>query len=92
MPLLNKPAAVKEYRSRAIQFLGGLRFPATRAEMLAYLTRLNTPMELLEETLALPEQAFATVEEAADAILAMHQGRPPHKWTSREVHDKLSGE
>ena len=92
MPLINRPAAVTEYRSRAIQYLDRLRFPATTADILAHFTRRNTPMELMEEAMALPARSFATAEEAGDALLAIHQERAPHTWTSREVRDKLSGD
>lgn len=92
MPLIDRPAGVTEYRSRALQFLDRLRFPATAADLLAHLTRRNTPMELLEEAMALPARSFATAEDAADALLALHQGRAPHTWTSREIRDKLSGD
>ena len=78
------PARAKEYRARAIQFLTGLRFPATTAQVLAHFTRKNTPMELLEDTMALPERPFTSAVEFADAVLAVHQQRRPHTWTSRE--------
>lgn len=81
------PARDTEYRSRAIQFMAGLRFPATTAQALAHLTRKNTPMELLEETLALPEDTFASAEDYAVAVASLHQQRPPHTWTSREMRD-----
>ncbi len=78
------PAQAREYRSRAVQFLTGLRFPATRAQVLAHFTRKNTPMELMEDTMALPQGSFASAAEFADAVLAVHQRRRPHTWTSRE--------
>jgi hypothetical protein len=43
----------REYRSRALQFLSGLAFPATKEQILAFYTRKNTPMELIEDTMAL---------------------------------------
>lgn len=81
------PARATEYRSRALQFTAGLRFPATTAQVLAHLARKNTPMELLEDTMALPERQFAAADEYADAATARHLQRPPHTWTSREIRD-----
>ena len=73
------------YRARAIQFLAWLPFPATTAQVLAHYQRKNTPMELIEDTLAMPERTFTSAEEFADAVLAVHRQRPPHAWTSREM-------
>ena len=87
--VIDRPTAARakttEYRARAIQFLAGLPFPATTAQVLAHLTRKNTPMELLEETMALPERSFASAAEFADAVTTLHGQRPPHRWTSREM-------
>ena len=77
----------KEYRARAIQFLSGLKFPATKDQIMAHYVRRNTPMELVEDTLALPAGTFATPAEFADAVSAIHVTRPPHTWTSREIVD-----
>ena len=85
--MLRRPTAVKEYRARAIQFLTGLRFPATTAQVLAHYTAKNIPMELLEETMALPERTFGSPEEFADVVVAAHLERPPHTWVSREIID-----
>lgn len=87
MPLISHPVGVQEYRARAIQFLDRLPFPATTAQVLAHLTRRNTPMELLEDAMALPNRSFASVREAAEALLTIHQERAPHRWTSREMRD-----
>lgn len=81
------PQKAREYRSRVLQFLNGLRFPATRDQVLAHYTRKNTPMELMEETMALPASSFATAAEFADALVASHATRPPHTWTSIELRD-----
>lgn len=81
------PVKQHEYRSRAIQFLTGLRFPATKEAILAHYTRKNTPMELMEETIALPSRTFASAAEFADAVTASHIQRPPHTWVSREMRD-----
>jgi hypothetical protein len=86
MPALS-PIQAKEFRSRALQFLNGLRFPAARAQVLAHYTRKNTPMELIENTLALPERTFDTAAEFAEALTAVQSQRPPHTWTSRELKD-----
>lgn len=77
----------KEYRARAVQFLAGLKFPATKDQIMAHYTRRNTPMELVEDTLALPAGTFASASEFADAVTAIHVTRPPHTWTSREIVD-----
>lgn len=81
-------AKAKEYRARAVQFLAGLAFPATRAQILAHYTRKNISMELLEETMALPERTFASPAEFANTVTMAHAGRPPHTWTSRELTDQ----
>ncbi len=77
----------KEYRARASQFLAGLKFPATKDQIVAHYTRRNTPMELVEDTLALPPGTFASAAAFADAVTAIHTRRPPHTWTSREMRD-----
>jgi hypothetical protein len=81
------PIQWHEYRSRALQFLNGLKFPATKEAILAHYTRKNTPMELLEETMALQPGTFASAAEFADVITASHASRPPHTWVSREIRD-----
>lgn len=81
------PIKQQEYRSRALQFLNGLKFPATREAILAHFTRKNTPMELLEETMALPSRSFASAAEFANTVTTSHAQRPPHTWTSREMRD-----
>jgi hypothetical protein len=86
MPAMT-PIQTKEFRSRALQFLDGLRFPAARAQVLAHYTRKNTPMELIENTLTLPERTFDTAGEFAEALTAVQAQRPPHTWTSRELKD-----
>lgn len=77
----------KEYRARALQFLAGVPFPATKEQIIAHYTRRNTPMELVEDTLALPAGTFPTPAAFADAVAARHAQRPPHTWTSREIRD-----
>lgn len=77
----------REYRSRAIQFLSGLAFPATKDQILAFYARKNTPMELLEDTMTLDAGSFATATEFAGALTVIHASRAPHRWTSREIQD-----
>ena len=77
----------REYRSRAIQFLSGLAFPATKDQILAFYARKNTPMELMEDTMALDGGTFATAAEFAGALAVVHGSRAPHRWTSREIQD-----
>ncbi len=77
----------REYRSRTLQFLSGLAFPATKEQILAFYMRKNTPMELMEDTMALEVRSFATPAEFATAITAIHATRLPHSWTSREIRD-----
>lgn len=77
----------REYRSRALQFLSGLAFPATKEQILAFYTRKNTSMELIEDTMALEPGSFASPADFAAAITAIHAGREPHNWTSREIRD-----
>jgi hypothetical protein len=75
----------KEYRARVSQFLAGLKFPATKDQIIAHYTRRNTPMELIEDTLTLTPGTFDTPATFADAIVATHLKRQPHTWTSREM-------
>ena len=75
----------KEYRARAPQFLSGLTFPATKAQIIAHYARKNTPMELVEDTLALPNGSFDTAAAFTDAVTTLHTKRQPHTWTSREM-------
>lgn len=76
------------YHARALQFLTWLPFPATTSQVLAHYTTRNTPMELLEDTMALPERTFAAPDEFASALVAVHRQRPPHTWVSREMVDQ----
>ena len=77
----------REYRSRTLQFLSGIAFPATKEQILAFYMRKNTPMELMEDTMALEAVTFVTPAEFATAITAIHAVRAPHNWTSREIRD-----
>ncbi len=77
----------REYRSRTLQFLSGLAFPATKEQILAFYMRKNTPMELMEDTMAIEARSFTSPAEFAAAITAIHAARAPHIWTSREVRD-----
>jgi hypothetical protein len=77
----------KEYRARAIQFLAGLKFPATKDQIMAHYARRNTPMEIVEDTLTLPAGSFDSAPAFADALVAVHLKRKPHTWTSREMRD-----
>jgi hypothetical protein len=77
----------REYRSRTLQFLSGLAFPATKEQILAFYMRKNTPMELMEDTMAIEARSFTSAAEFATAITAIHAARSPHIWTSREIHD-----
>lgn len=79
------PIRQREYRARATQFLAGLAFPATKEQILACYTRKNTPMELIEDTLALAPGSFASPAAVAEALEAVHSQRTPHRWTSREI-------
>ena len=83
----NPQIGEQAYRARALQYLAWLDFPATRQQILAHFARKNTPMELYEDTLALPERTFASASEFADAVLEVHRQRPPHAWTSKEIRD-----
>ncbi|HEX5504203.1 MAG TPA: DUF2795 domain-containing protein [Thermomicrobiales bacterium] len=85
MTAAHRDQAELVYRSRALQYLTWLAFPATKAQVLAHFARKNTPMELLEDTLALPDQTFATPAEFAAAVAAVQHARPPHTWTSMEL-------
>ncbi len=87
MAARNPQIGEQAYRSRALQYLAWLDFPATRQQILAHFARKNTPMELYEDTLALPERTFASASEFADAVLEHHRQRPPHTWTSKEIRD-----
>lgn len=78
----------KEYRARAIQFLSGLKFPASKEQIVAHYMRRNTPMELVEDSLALQGGTFASAAAFADAVTGVHTMRPPHTWTSREIRDE----
>ncbi len=77
----------REYRSRTLQFLAGLAFPATKEQILAFYMRKNTPMELMEDTMAIEARSFTSPAEFATAITAIHAARAPHIWTSREIRD-----
>lgn len=85
--MMTQPAHLTEqaYRARVLQFLAWLTFPATTRQVLDQLQQRNTPMELLEDTLVLPDQSFASAEAVADAVVAVHRRRLPHTWTSRVI-------
>lgn len=85
MPTSPAQLTAQAYRARALQFLSWLTFPASTRQVLAHLEQQNTPMELLEDTLALPDTTFASAGEVAEALVTVHRRRPPHTWTSRVI-------
>lgn len=83
MPAFATPIEQLAYAARAQQFLDRCRFPAAKEDILAWFQRRNTPMELVEDALRLPEREYTSAQDVAAEIVAIRQGCEPHTWTSR---------
>jgi hypothetical protein len=59
------------YLTRVRDFVGGAPFPATRAQVLAYAQRKNTPSDIVEDLNRLPVDRFDRLQDVVDAIDAL---------------------
>jgi hypothetical protein len=64
------------YLTRVRDFVGGLTFPATRAQVIAYAHRKNTPSDIMADLDGLRVDRFASLDEVVAAIDARRFGVP----------------
>ncbi len=62
------------YLTRVRDFVGGAPFPATRANVLAYAERKNTPSDIVGDLNRLTIDRFDSLQSVVDAIDAQRFG------------------
>jgi hypothetical protein len=62
------------YLTRVRDFVGGAPFPATRASVLAYAERKNTPSDIVGDLNRLTVDRFDSLQSVVDAIDALRFG------------------
>jgi hypothetical protein len=62
------------YLARVRDFVEGTKFPATRAEVLAYAHRKNTPSDIIGDLTHLKVDRFASLADVVAAIDALRFG------------------
>jgi hypothetical protein len=62
------------YLTRIRDFVGGAPFPSTRAQVLAYAQRKNTPSDIITDLNRLTVDRFESLQAVVDAIDAQHFG------------------
>ena len=75
MTVMN-PAARRVYLTRVRDFVEGVAFSATPAELIAYAERKNTPSEIVSDLLRLPANRYGSLPEVVAAIDALRFGAP----------------
>lgn len=60
------------YLARVRDFVGGVAFPATRAEILAYARNRNTPSEIFNDLTRVKPEQFSSLDEVVAAVDALH--------------------
>jgi hypothetical protein len=64
------------YLARVRDFVEGVRFPATRREVLAHAQRKNTPSDIIEDLDRLKSESFASLNDVVAAVDERHFGAP----------------
>lgn len=59
------------YLTRVRDFVGGARFPATRAEVLAHARHNNTPSDIFSDLTRLKTDRFNSLDEVVAAVDAL---------------------
>lgn len=67
--------ARRVYRTRIRDFTGGVKYPATRAAVLAYARDHNTPSDIFNDLTHVTPDHFASVEEVIAAVETLHSAR-----------------
>lgn len=62
------------YLTRIRDFVGGADFPATRAQVLAYAERKNTPSDIVGDLNRVPVDHFDSLDAVVQAIDALRFG------------------
>jgi hypothetical protein len=62
------------YLTRVRDFVGGAPFPASRAQVLAYAQRKNTPSDIIGDLNRVPVDRFDSLQAVVDAIDALRFG------------------
>jgi hypothetical protein len=69
------PQSRRVYLARVRDFVEGVSFPATRAQVLAYAERKNTPSDIVQDLTRLKPDRFASLDEVVEAVDAQRYGR-----------------
>lgn len=88
MPAFATAAERLAYAARVRQFLAGVRFPASKDEVVRRFQRCNTPMEIIEDALDLPETSYDSATAVANEIVAIREARDAYSWTSRVMTEQ----
>ena len=75
MTVMN-PAARRVYLTRVRDFVEGVAFPATPAELVAYAERKNTPSEIVSDLLLLSVDRYGSLSDVVAAIDTLRFGAP----------------
>lgn len=70
------PVQERVFRSRVADFLFGLRFPATKEQIIRRARHSNTASQAIEAFRALPDRTYTNLE-AIQAAIVYH---PPRVW------------
>ncbi len=60
------------YLTRVRDFVEGVTFPATRAQILQYARNRNTPSEIFNDLTHLPAERFESLDDVVAAVDALH--------------------
>jgi hypothetical protein len=60
------------YLTRVRDFVEGVKFPATRAEILAYARNRNTPSDIFNDLIHVKSDRFNNLDEVVAAVDALH--------------------
>ena len=70
------PVQERVFRSRVADFLFGLRFPATKEQIIRCARHNNTASQVTEALRALPDRTYASLVEVQSAVIY----HPPRVW------------
>lgn len=59
------------FRARVLDFIGVALFPASRAEIIAYSRRHNTPSDIVGALLRLSQDGYGTMEDLLEEVVAL---------------------
>jgi len=66
------------YLNRVRDFVEGVPFPATRAQVLAYARHRNTPSEIFDDLTRTRAERFSSLDEVVAAVDALHAAVAAH--------------